>query len=189
MGVGIRDIHEALAHEAYTQSLRRPPTRPRAPPRADNEHTDPLWSEHLQTYVSYSWRDLNWKRWSTTAKIWKIIPDIDGVIAAESKLQNQEMDMPHTPPGPGWSAPLWYQAAERLVSYNSVKGDWMVWRAGRWENPPWWSPSPKMKVSGVATDRKEESSDKKEEEPLDKREGEPPAKGEEFSDKMEQVFR
>jgi hypothetical protein len=107
----------------------RPPTRPRPPPYADNKHTAPLWSEHLQTYVSYNLQDCNWKRWSTTAKIWKVVPDIS--MQPASYILSK-------PDGPEWSDPLWLQPLGLLMSYNSVASTWKqydpdreFWKDGR----------------------------------------------------------
>lgn len=140
MGAGERPtIDSAFNAEAHCQQKTRPPTRPRPPPTADNRHTSPLWSEHLQTYVSYSWREQKWKRWSLTAKLWKIIRDINAVISAESKLQENALrgqrTMPPKPQSPEWSDPLWFEAYWCFVSYNSILGQWLKWLSGtnEWE--------------------------------------------------------
>ena len=109
-----------------------PPARP--PPIADHRHTSPLWSERLQTYVSYGWREQKWKRWSLTAKLWKIIRDINPDISAESKLQEHALcgqrTMPPKPQSPEWSDPLWFEAHWCFVSYNSISGQWLEWVVG-----------------------------------------------------------
>jgi hypothetical protein len=141
MGVLIRlrqrpSTREAFEAEARAQEARRPPTRPRAPPVADQKHSAPLWSEHLHTYVSYSWREHNWRRWSTIAKLWKVIPDINVVIRAESKIHEAAIggknQMPERPKGMDYSEPLWYQTERLWVSYNSFSGNWMEWYGHEW---------------------------------------------------------
>ena len=137
MGAGPRlTIVNAFNAEARHQQKTRPAMRPRPPPIADLRHTSPLWSEHLQTYVSYSWSEQKWKRWSLTAKLWKIIRDINAVISAESKLQERALRgqrMPPKPQSPEWSDPLWFEAYWCFVSYNSISGKWLKWdEGGQW---------------------------------------------------------
>ena len=167
---------EAFEAEAWQQEKRRPPARPRPPPIANNNHTAPLWSEHLQTYVSYSWKEHQWKRWSTTAKLWKVIIDIDVVIRAESKLLKSALQgvrrVPQKPQEPGWSDVLWYQAEELFVSYNSGTGNWKEWS----ENNKVWEQArlkdwPQMPVSRMAIGEKDEESPKTEAKNPQKAEG------------------
>jgi hypothetical protein len=151
---------QAFEAEAIEQEIRRPPTRPRPPPIANNHHTAPLWSEHLHSYVSYCWKEHQWKRWSTTAKVWKVIKDINVVIRAESKLFEKALEgvreMPQKPEEPGWSDVLWYEAEKLFVSYNSEKGTWQEWS----QYDPIWqqakTSSWKMPVSIIATEEKDE---------------------------------
>jgi hypothetical protein len=164
MGAGPRSrstTREAFEAEARRQEERRPPSRPRPPPIANKKHTAPLWSEHLQTYVSYSWEEHQWKRWSTTAKLWKVILDINVVIRAESRLHEDALQgvrtMPQKPQEPGWSDPLWYQAEKLFVSYNSGTGKWKEWSENykEWEQAHL-SEWPEMPVSSMAIEEKNE---------------------------------
>jgi len=146
MGAGLRPtIDGAFDAEARRQQKTRPATRPRPPPITDYSHTSPLWSEHLQTYVSYSWREQKWKRWSLTVKLWKIIRDINAVISAESKLQEDALrgqrTMPPKPQSSEWSDPLWFEAHWCFVSYNSISGQWLEWVMGNDEGGHWMSNS------------------------------------------------
>lgn len=152
---------EAFEAEAREQERRRPTTRPRPPPIANNHHTAPLWSEHLQSYVSYCWKEHQWKRWSTTAKLWKVIKDINAVIRAESKLFEKALqgvvEMPQKPEEPGWSDVLWYEAKKLFVSYNSGTGTWQEWSEydPRWQQAKM-SSWPKMPVSTIAIEEKDD---------------------------------
>jgi len=169
MGAGSRrdrpTIQESFSAEARSQARTRPATRPRPPPIADNKHTAPLWSQHLRTYVSYSYRERIWKRWSTTAKLWKLIPNIDGVISGESKLQNQALkekglaEMPPKPEELGWSDPLWYQSEYLFVSYNSSSGEWMERTYNSWVPAQLEKGWPRMPVSTISIDKEDQESE------------------------------
>ena len=116
-------------------------------------HTSLLWSEHPQTYVSYSWREQKQKRWSLTAKLWKIIRDINAVISIEPKLQEEHCvvrTMPPKPQSPEWSDPLWFEAYWCFVGYNNISGQWLAWIMGNNEGGHWMSNRlSRMPVSSV----------------------------------------